>query len=101
MAQPPPGVPLRNLRDLLYFTTPKLWKETWPYLPLVRRRPDRGEEYGVLCDVQGRGGPTGHSCTVFIANLFLLPGTLEELLALPKEVFDTPEEMFAAGWRVD
>jgi hypothetical protein len=100
MAQPPPGVPLANFRDLLFFTTPRLWP-TWPYLPVVRRRPGKEEELGVLCDVRGRDGPCGYDATVFVGNLFLLPDTLEELLALPKEVFDTPEEVFAAGWRVD
>jgi hypothetical protein len=55
----------------------------------------------VLCDVLGLGGPAGHSATVHIANLFTLPGRLEEILALPKEVHDLPEEVYAAGWRID
>jgi hypothetical protein len=38
---------------------------------------------------------------VFLCNLFLLPRTLEEFIALPKEVYDTPEEVYDAGWRVD
>ena len=36
-----------------------------------------------------------------VPNLFLMPQTEAELLALPKEVFDTPDEMAAAGWCVD
>jgi hypothetical protein len=31
----------------------------------------------------------------------LLPRTEEQFLALPRETFDTPEEIAAAGWRVD
>lgn len=36
-----------------------------------------------------------------LTNLFLLPRTEAELLALPKEIFDTAEEIGAAGWVVD
>ena len=87
-------------RNLLFFTTPELWGQ-WPFLPLVRRTPSREEEYGLLCDVMGLGGPTGYAATVVLCNLFLVPPGLDELLALPREVFDLPEEVFAAGWRVD
>ena len=59
-------------RNLLFLATPALWG-CWPYLPLVRRNPGEGEECGLLCD----------------------------FLALPKEVFDSPEEVYSAGWRVD
>jgi hypothetical protein len=86
-------------RQLLFITTPALWP-TWPFLPLVRRT--RGEqELGLLFDALGTSGRTGYSATVFAANLFLLPSTFEEFLALPKEVFDTTEELLAAHWRVD
>jgi hypothetical protein len=77
-------------RNLLFMTRPALWPQ-WPFLPLVRRRPGREDECGVLCDVLGLNGPAGHSATVHIANLFTLPGRLEEILALPKEVHDLPE----------
>ena len=87
-------------RNLLFFTTPALW-EQWPFLPLVRRKPDMEEQCGLLCDVLGLGGPTGFAATVVICNLFLVPPGLDELLALPHEVFDLPEEIFTAGWRVD
>ena len=87
-------------RNLLFFTTPELWG-CWPFLPLVRRTPGREEECGLLCDVLGLGGPTGFAATVISCNLFLVPPGLDELLALPREVFDLPEEVFAAGWRVD
>ena len=30
-----------------------------------------------------------------------MPTTEDEFLALPKETFDTPEEIGAAGWVVD
>jgi hypothetical protein len=43
----------------------------------------------------------GYSATVFLTNLFILPATEEAFLKLPKESFDTAEEMAAAGWVVD
>ena len=87
-------------RNLLFLGRPDLWP-VWPFLPLVRRSDGQEEECGVLCDVLGLTGRPGHSATVHFANVFLLPPTLEGLLALPREVFDTPEEVFAAGWRID
>ena len=89
-----------TLRDLIYFRTPSLWK-TWPYLPVIRRRPDAEMDCGVLYDFQGTSGLCGYSATVFITNLFTMPRTMETFLALPKEVFDTPEEIGEAGWVVD
>jgi hypothetical protein len=86
-------------RNLLFLTTPRLWPD-WPFLPLVRRTPP-GEDLGLLYDCLSLDGRTGFSATVFFANLFLLPPTEDEFLALPKEVFATPEEVYSAGWRVD
>jgi hypothetical protein len=45
-------------------------------------------------------GVYGYSATVFRANVFCLPAH-DALLTLPREVFDTAEEVYAAGWRVD
>ena len=87
-------------RDLFYFTHPEHWP-AGPFLPVVRRHPDGATDCGLLYDFRGTGGPTGFSSTVFVCNLFLLPPTLEEFLALPREVFDTPEEVGAAGWVID
>ena len=86
-------------RNLLFFTCPQLWPN-WPVLPLVRRRDGR-EELGLLVDAMGLADTPGYSATVFLTNVFLLPPTLEEVLQLPREAFDTPEELFAAGWAVD
>jgi hypothetical protein len=44
---------------------------------------------------------TGYSCTVFACNLFGLPHSCEEFLALSKDVFDSGEELAWAGWSVD
>ena len=86
-------------RHLLFASTPALWP-AWPFLPVVRR--SRGcEELGVVFDALGACGLCGYSATVFRANLFAMPPTLGQLLGLPKEVFDTPDELVAAGWRVD
>ena len=86
-------------RHLLFVTTPALWP-AWPFLPVVRRT--RGaEELGVLFDARGVCALTGYSATVFACNIFDLPPTLDQLFALPREVFDTGEELVRAGWRVD
>lgn len=87
-------------RDLYYFTHPEHWA-TWPFLPLIRRRPNGEEDLGLLYDARGRSGLYGYSCTVLMCNLFLMPAPEAELLALPRECFDTPEEMAQAGWCVD
>ena len=87
-------------RDLFYFTHPHYWP-TWPFLPVVRRHADGELECGLLFDLLHLRGRTGYSCAVFLANIFQMPPTEDEFLALPKETFDTPEEMAAAGWVVD
>jgi hypothetical protein len=87
-------------RDLFFFSHPEHWP-TWPFLPVVRRHADRETDYGVLYDAAHATGRTGYSSTVFLCNLFLMPEKESELLALPKEMFDTPDEMAAAGWCVD
>lgn len=87
-------------RNLLFLSSPSLWPN-WPYLPVMRRRPGQTEEYGVMFDAMTAISLTGYSATVFLTNLFGLPQRVEDLLALPKEVFDRPEEIEAAGWRVD
>ena len=89
-----------RLRNLVFFRTPSLW-QVWPFLPVMRRRPGQEMECGLLYDAKPQSGLLGYSATVFVCNLFLLPPTLEEFLALPREVFDAPEEMAAAGWVID
>jgi hypothetical protein len=87
-------------RNVLIMGSPTLWP-IWPFLPLIRRHPGKPEEQGVLLDSRRLTDLCGLCCTVFLTNLFLLPPTLDAFLALPKETFDTPEEVCAAGWRVD
>jgi hypothetical protein len=87
-------------RNLLYLSTPSLWP-AWPFLPLMRRKHGQEEECGLLFDLLGLTGKTGASATVYLCNLFFVPPRLEDFLALPREVYDTPEEIYAAGWRVD
>src|SRR5262249_51875601 len=82
----------RGPRDLFFFTHPGRW-DLWPFLPVVRRHPDGSMDYGVLYDFVNTSGCMGYSCTVFLQNIFLLPDTEEGLLALPKETFDTPDEL--------
>src|SRR5262245_36953026 len=89
-----------TLRDLTFFRHPRLWP-TWPFLPVVRYKPDGEVECGVLYDCVTVARRPGYSATVILTNIFLLPRTEDALLALPKEVFDSAEEIAAAGWRVD
>ncbi len=86
-------------RQRLFIASPHLWP-AWPFLPLIRRREDR-EELGVLFDARGVADLCGYRTTVIRTNLFDLPETLAALLALPREVFDSGDELIAAGWRVD
>jgi hypothetical protein len=85
-----------RLRNLVFFRTPSLW-QVWPFLPVMRRRPGQEMECGLLYDAKTQSGLLGYSATVFVCNLFLLSPTLEEFLALPKEVYDTPDEVYDAG----
>ena len=87
-------------RDLLFLGNPRLWP-TWPYLAVVRRRTKEKWDYGVVYDAFGRSGRTGISSTELLTNFFEMPDNEEELLAMPKEVFDTVEELAASGWTVD
>jgi hypothetical protein len=100
MSVPNPGSGGQRPRDLYYFAHPELWP-AWPFLPMSRRRTDGDLDLGLLCDWRGLSGRTGYSATVFLCNLLFIPRTEAEFLALPKEVFDTPEEIAAAGWVVD
>jgi hypothetical protein len=94
------STPARRQRDLTFFRDPKRWS-CWPFLPVVRRLPTGEQQLGVLYDALGHAGVYGYSATVLLVNLFLLPPTVEELLALPRLVYDAPEEIAEAGWSVD
>jgi hypothetical protein len=91
--------PDERAKQAALMALPALWP-AWPFLPLVRRGP-AGEELGLMCDLVRLADRTGYSACVFFGNLFALPATLDDFLQLPKEVFDAPEEVFDAGWRVD
>ena len=91
--------PDERAKQAALMALPALWP-AWPFLPLVRRGP-AGEELGLLCDLMRLADRAGHSATVYLGNLFALPATLDEFFQLPREVYDTPEEVFDRGWRVD
>ncbi len=84
------------LRDLHFLSDPTLWT-LWPFLPVVRRHPDGRTDYGVLFDAQRVCNLTDYRCTVWLTNLFTLPRHLDQFLALPREVYDTFDELVAAG----
>jgi hypothetical protein len=89
-------------RTVVMVSTPAFWPvwPAWPFLPVVRRTSG-GEHLGVVFDARHARGLTGYSATVFDCNLFMLPRTWSELLGLPREVYDSAEELADAGWRVD
>lgn len=87
------------VRHRLVMATSSTWP-VWPFLPVIRRTNGL-DELGVLFDALHACGQTGFSATVFLTNLFTLPPTRDQFLALPREVFDTVDEVLAAGWRVD
>jgi hypothetical protein len=94
-------LPTRSpLRDLRILGDPPMWA-LWPFLPVVRRHPDGRTDYGVLFDTRNLRCLTGYRCTVFVTNVFTLPRRLDRFLALPREVYDTFDELVAAGWSVD
>ena len=89
-----------RIRNLLFLSTPRLWP-VHPFLPLIRRKEGGEEDCGVLYDLFGLKGVTGYGATVILCNIWLLPPTEPELLAMPREVYDSAEEVYDAGWRVD
>jgi hypothetical protein len=90
----------QRARNLRFFATPQLWPH-WPYLPLVKRLPGKVEQYGVMFSAMECCNLPGYSATVFLTNLFLIPDRLEKFLQLPREVYDTYEELADAGWSAD
>ena len=94
----PPILTTRE-RSLLFIAHPGLWP-LWPVLPVVRRTRGR-EELGVMFDFRGTTGRTGFGATVLLANLFELPLCERALLALPREVYDSADEVVGDGWEVD
>jgi hypothetical protein len=86
-------------RTVMFLANPDLWP-LWPFIPVVRRSSGE-EEYGVVYDAREAVNLTGYSSTVFITNLFTLPEDFQQFMQLPKEVFDSAEELAATGWRVD
>jgi hypothetical protein len=95
----PDALRRERTRNLLFLSTPRLWP-VWPFLPVIRRRPGCDDECGILYDVFGLKGTPGYAATVFLCNIFQLP-TEEQLLGLPRETFDRPEEIYSAGWRIE
>jgi len=87
-----------RLRHLVVLREPRLWP-LWPFLPVVRRAAGAAA-CGLLYDARRLAGVYGFSATVFLTTLVPLPPTQGDLLALPREVYDTADEVYAAGWRV-
>jgi hypothetical protein len=100
---PPTPTPRRRAtaRDLAFLQTPERWPR-YPFLPLVRCLGDRTlPECGLLYDALGVSGRVGYRCTVFLVNLLAVPTTEAALLAAPRRVYDTFDELADDGWVVD
>jgi hypothetical protein len=96
-----PYVRQATARDLLFFQKPHLWPHH-PFLPLTRRATDKSPpQLGVLYDARGVSGTYGHACTVFVTNIFSLPPTEAQFLALPRCVYDSFDELADDGWVID
>jgi hypothetical protein len=90
-----------TMRDLMYVSTPSLWS-LHPYLPVIRRSAAGDhQQLGVVYDARGATGLCGFSSTVFLVNIFAMPKTETDLLALPKVVYDTFDELLDDGWVID
>lgn len=100
MTTSPPKVRKAEERDLLYFITPELWP-LHPFLALVRYRPDGEMDCGILYDVRDKPQLAEYRFTVLLTNIFHLPKTEDEFLALPSERFENVEALAEAGWVVD
>jgi hypothetical protein len=88
-------------RDFLFFRSPRRWP-LWPLLPVVRRPADAADpELGLMYDARGASGLYGYSASVYLSNYFLAPAAEADLLALPRCVYDTLDELAADGWTVD
>ena len=83
----------------LSLTNPALWPR-WPFPPVVRRTAGR-EELGVVFDARSVCGTAGFSACGFGRNLFALPPTLAEVLAPPREAYDSADEPFGGGRLTD
>jgi hypothetical protein len=88
-------------RNLQMMATPSRWP-LYPWLPL-RRGSDSNPaaELGILYDAWGQSGTPGYSATVILVNVLVAPSLADELFALPNETYDTLDELYDAGWRVD
>jgi hypothetical protein len=88
-------------RDLAFLGSPDLWP-LWPFLPLTRPTPGSDEkQLGVLYDARGCSGRFGYSSTVFLTNLYALPGREADLLTLAHLTYDSFDELADDGWIVD
>lgn len=85
----------------MYFLAHRREWGLWPFLPLVRRSRGCLPTNGVLFDAMGSRSMPGFEHTIFLVNVYELPETLKELLAVPREVFSSAEQIIDAGWVVD
>ena len=65
MTAPPTPRRRASERDMLFFANPHLWP-CWPFLAVVRRHQDDGQELGVMYDAKGASGLDGYSATVWL-----------------------------------
>lgn len=101
-----------NIMDELEKETRKMVgkkdKNPWPMgviLPMKRMKEGTWEpELGVICPMAQQANKSFPVyITVFRCNIYMLPRLLKTKGAekIPKEEFESLDEMIAAGWRVD
>ena len=79
---------------------PQLWPELRGYLSVLRLYHPSRSQAGCLVDLFHQFNLPGYTATVWLLDGYFLPRELPKLLLQPHEVFDTPEEISLAGWRV-
>jgi hypothetical protein len=90
-----------TMRDMIFLSTPSLWS-LHPFLPVIRRSANGNcQQLGVVYDAVGASGVYGYSATGFLINFFCIPSSEADLLARPKIIYDTLDELVDDGWVVD
>ena len=84
-------------KKLLRNPNPRIWPH-YPYLPMTKKMG-----YRPACHIDNPKGIVlaGNPTIVRLVNLFLLPDTLIEFLALPFEEYLSVEDLIRDGWLVD
>src|SRR3954447_4691355 len=81
-------------RSVLFLTSPCLWPN-WPYLPVVRRRPGKAEELGVVIDLWRSCGLPGYSAMGTAVRDIVIAVLIDRLVS------QSPRPSYTSGRRSD